>query len=315
MLVLRLELRLAALAAEVDRLAVVLERRRARDARRPSSRRSGRSRAAPAARRPRRPRRQSASGGAAVARRGARRRSCARIESAISAGVRAPMSMPAGTSIRASCSLGHAVAAQLGEHARAALRAGDEADVRAGPPRGRGAACAARRARAPRRRARGRRAGGSRPSSVTRDDVEPELGADAAGPPPRSASRRPRARAARAARARGTPRSRLPTGTGSARSTAPSSAATGHRAALAVLGERQDAQQHGLAALERLQRVRAHAVLRHMPPTKPSIVPSASTSATFPASTLVGRCTCTTVAVTNAAPSAASCWRAATWRP
>ena len=35
------------------------------------------------------------------------------------------------------------------------------------------------------------------------------------------------------------------------------------------------------------------------PPTKPSIVPSSWTSAASPGSTLVGRCTRTTVAITN----------------
>ena len=174
-------------------------------------------------------------------------------------------------------------------------------------PRARGAACAARRARARRRRARGRRPP-ARAAAVDGDDVEPELGAERAGPPPRSACRRRRARAAPAAPARGRSRSRRRTGTGSARSRrrprprsprpVPGSSPIGPSGTI----RNSTASSVSIAFSEYTRTL----CCAQTPPTKPSIVPSPSTSATSPAFTLVGRCARTTVAVTNAVPSAAS---------
>src|SRR4051794_36762368 len=72
-----------------------------------------------------------AMGGSRSSRRSARRMEtiAARIESAISFGVREPMSMPAGTSIRASACSGDAVMPQLLQHPGAAALARNEADV------------------------------------------------------------------------------------------------------------------------------------------------------------------------------------------
>ena len=53
----------------------------------------------------------------------------ARIESAISAGVRAPMSIPAGVSSAAEQLVGDALGAELIDHGRAALPARHEPDV------------------------------------------------------------------------------------------------------------------------------------------------------------------------------------------
>ena len=139
----------------------------------------------------------------------------ARIESAISAAVREPISMPGGHVDALEQLLGDAVGAQLVEHAGAALARWRRGRRRARPTRGRGAARAARRARAPRRPARGRRLRLG-PVAVDGDHLEPELGADPPHARPRSASRRRPGRAARAARARGRPRSRRPTGRGCA---------------------------------------------------------------------------------------------------
>ena len=205
-LVLRRERGLAALAAEVDRLAVVLERRRAGDGgdRHPADRVDGGRR------------RSGAGGGADRGARSSRRTATilARIESAISAGVRAPMSRPAGTSMRREELLGDAVAVQLADHAVAALPAGDEADVRQArleAPAQRDELVAPV---APRRPARGRPAaarGRRRPRAPRRARARRR----SARPRRRSACRPPRGRAGPGRRARGRPRSHRPRGRGS----------------------------------------------------------------------------------------------------
>ena len=173
------------------------------------------------------------------------------------------------------------------------------------PPRARGAACAARRGRAPRRRARGRRAaarGRRRSTLTTSSPSSAPIRSDGLGDRrvaddehARRGQHRLEEHLDRAAR-----QARVLDGT------APSSAADLARAALAVLGERQDPQQHARRSASACSAYARTLCSAHTPPTKPSIVPSASTSATLPGSTLAGRCARTTVAVTNAAPSAAS---------
>ena len=116
-------------------------------------------------------------------------------------------------------------------------------------------------------------------------------------PRPRSASRPRRRRAARARRARGRSRSRRPTGTGSGpsrRRPRPPRRLLGRPRALRANGRIRSSTGSPLSiALSAYARTLCSA---HAPPTNPSIVPSPSTSATLPASALVGRCARTTVA-------------------
>ena len=157
--------------------------------------------------------------------------------------------------------LGHAVAAQLGEHSRAALRAGDEADV--GQARLEAAAQRVqlvapvggddeRKIAGPRRRRR--RPARSTASSPSCAPISRT--ASAVGVAPTTSTRGAGSTGSRNTSI--TP----PDKHGFWTTTAPSSAVKSiARAALAVLGERQDPQQHRLAALQRLQRIGAHAVL------------------------------------------------------
>ena len=144
----------------------------------------------------------------------------ARIDSAISAGVRAPMSSPAGDSIRASSSSATPSARSSVEHRRAALRGWRRDRRRERRPPARPAAPRARRGRGRRR---------SAPDRRCRRAVEPAVDARgrARGPSRlhrrrRSASHRPPAPAAPAAPARGTARSPRRTGTGCWTVTVPS---------------------------------------------------------------------------------------------
>ena len=250
--------------------------------RRRSSRRSGRSRSGGAAR--------AATAGAAEraaarprACRGGRRRSArgstARSRPACGRRCRCP----AGTSIRSSCSSGTPSRAQLGEHAGAALGAGDEADVghaRLEPAPQRVQLVPPVRRDDEREIAR-RAAPGA---AVHGDEVEPELRAERRTAAAIGVSPTTRTRGA------GSTGSRKisiapPDRHGFCTVTAPSSIGD----LPAARGLRRSARRERSAAAPPPRsrspsaRTRARCARAHTPPTNPSIVPSPSTSATSPA--------------------------------
>ncbi len=178
---------------------------------------------------------------------------------------------------------------------------------RARPPPARGAACAARPVRAPRRRARDRRrtargpppstATGSSPSAAPSERIAPAIGVS------------PTTRTRGAGRTGSRKISIVPPDRQVFRAvTAPSSIGTSWPCSgpspIGPSGTIRNSNASSLwIAFSAYTRTLCCA---HMPPMNPSIVPSASTSATSPALTLVGRCARTTVAVTNTVPWAAS---------
>ena len=241
--------------------------------RRRSSRRSGRRRSPPAP--------------AALPRRARPRRTRARPWRGSTArsrpAVRAPIAMPAGTSIRSSSSSATPSPRSSPITPAPRLRAGHQADVRQARLEAAAQRVAARRARAPRRRARGRRGRGSSSSSSTATVVEPELRAD-----PHDRARDRRVAHDEHAR-RGQAGSRKtsiapPDRHGFWTVTAPSSLATSTPS-----GPTSPRRRTAGSAAARPRRSpapaasrRARCARRTTPPTKPSIVPSPSTSATLP---------------------------------
>ena len=273
MRLLRLELGLAPVAAEVDGLAVAHRRRRARRRQRRSCRRSGRRPAAAPRSSP-----AQATSVAWDAPAGCRCRTAtipARIETRDLAR-RARADVEAGRHVDpGELLVGHAVAAQLRQHAGAALRAARRGRRTAAPPRARGAACAARRGRARRRRARGRRAAGrgarrrprrpSKPSSPPTRTSARAIGVSPDHEHPRRGQHRLEEHLDRAAR-----EARVLHGD--------RAVVAGHVVRRAAVRPRRTAGS--AAAPPRRSRIACSAYARTLcsaqsPPTKPSIVPSA----------------------------------------
>ena len=297
---------LAALAAEVDRLAVVLDRGVSRRRRRPSSRRSGRSPAAvlgasgpgtDSRRCVRCPggRRRSSPGSRARSRRACARRCrgrpARRSASSSSSGTPSPRSS-ASTPCRA-----------------CGWRRGRRSGRPASSPRR--SVCSSSRpcaattsARSPGRglESRRRRRG---------DGVEPELGADRAGRAP--AIGVSPTTSTRGAGRTGSRKTSIapPDRHGFWTVTAPSSRGDLVARAALVVAERQDPQQQRLAALDRLAaRTRARCAPRRRRRRSPrsSRRPSTSADVSRPRRSS-GRCARTTVAVTNGSPRSASSLR------